>query len=275
MKAIKRINNNVALCLAKDGKEFIARGKGIGFHEFPYELNIKDVEKTYYDVDPVYVSVIDSIQEEVFDLSSEIIDFSSIILDNVLSANVVFTLADHISFAIERNRKNMNIKLPIVHDVEHLFPKEYKIGKESLKLIKKRLGIWLPNDEAAYIALHIINAEEQTKNIENIDNRIVDEIIGITEMEFDIKINTEAVNYSRFVSHLHYLLKRGRDKELIKSENAALFKTTKEAYPKAYECAVKISEFLRKELKFELSDEEILYLMLHINRLCSREECYL
>ena len=32
MKAIKRINNNVALCLAKDGKEFIARGKGIGFH---------------------------------------------------------------------------------------------------------------------------------------------------------------------------------------------------------------------------------------------------
>ena len=123
--------------------------------------------------------------------------------------------------------------------------------------------------------MHIINAEEQTKNIENIDNRIVDEIIGITEMEFDIKINTEAVNYSRFVSHLHYLLKRGRDKELIKSENAALFKTTKEAYPKAYECAVKISEFLRKELKFELSDEEILYLMLHINRLCSREECYL
>lgn len=274
MKAIKRINNNVALCLAKDGKEFIARGKGIGFHEFPYELSIKDVEKTYYDVDPIYVSMIDSIPEDVFDLSSEIIDFSSIILDNPLSANVVFTLADHICFAIERNRKNMNIKLPIVHDVEHLFPKEYKIGKESLKLIKKKLGVWLPKDEAAYIALHIINAEEQARNIENIDNRMVEDIVKIVESEYEIKINTDSVNYSRFVSHLHYLLKRGRDKELIKSENAALFKITKESYPKVYECAVKISEYLKKELRFELSDEEVLYLMLHINRLCSREECY-
>lgn len=274
MKAIKRINNNVALCLAKDGKEFIARGKGIGFHEFPYELSIKDVEKTYYDVDPIYVSMIDSIPEDVFDLSSEIIDFSSIILDNPLSANVVFTLADHICFAIERNRKNMNIKLPIVHDVEHLFPKEYKIGKESLKLIKKRLGVWLPKDEAAYIAMHIINAEEQARNIENIDNRMVEDIVKIVESEYEIKINTDSVNYSRFVSHLHYLLKRGRDKELIKSENAALFKITKESYPKVYECAVKISEYLKKELRFELSDEEVLYLMLHINRLCSREECY-
>lgn len=274
MKAIKRINNNVALCLAKDGKEFIARGKGIGFHEFPYELSIKDVEKTYYDVDPIYVSMIDSIPEDVFDLSSEIIDFSSIILDNSLSANVVFTLADHICFAIERNKKNMNIKLPIVHDVEHLFPKEYKIGKESLKLIKKRLGVWLPKDESAYIALHIINAEEQARNIENIDNRMVEDIVKIVESEYEIKINTDSVNYSRFVSHLHYLLKRGRDKELIKSENAALFKMTKEAYPKVYECAVKISEYLNKELRFELSDEEVLYLMLHINRLCSREECY-
>ncbi|MCI6701657.1 MAG: PRD domain-containing protein, partial [Solobacterium sp.] len=236
MKAVKRINNNVALCEAKDGKEFIARGKGIGFHEFPYELNIKDVEKTYYDVDPVYVSMIDSIPEDIFDLCSDVIDFSSIILDNPLSANVVFTLADHINFAIERNRKNMNIKLPIIHDVEHLFPREYKIGKESLKLIKKRLGVWLPNDEAAYIALHIINAEEQARNIENIDNRMVEDIVKIVESEYEISINIESVNYSRFVSHLHYLLKRGRDKELIKSENVVLFKTTKEAYPKVYEC---------------------------------------
>ncbi|MDD5982722.1 MAG: PRD domain-containing protein [Solobacterium sp.] len=274
MKAVKRINNNVALCEAKDGKEFIARGKGIGFHEFPYELNIKDVEKTYYDVDPVYVSMIDSIPEDIFDLCSDVIDFSSIILDNPLSANVVFTLADHINFAIERNRKNMNIKLPIIHDVEHLFPREYKIGKESLKLIKKRLGVWLPNDEAAYIALHIINAEEQARNIENIDNRMVEDIVKIVESEYEISINIESVNYSRFVSHLHYLLKRGRDKELIKSENVVLFKTTKEAYPKVYECAEKISDYLKKELKFELSDEEVLYLMLHINRLCSREECY-
>lgn len=37
MRVIKKINNNVALCLDSDNHELIAFGKGIGFPQIPYE----------------------------------------------------------------------------------------------------------------------------------------------------------------------------------------------------------------------------------------------
>ena len=35
MQALRRINNNVALCRDGSGRELIAMGKGVGFGSFP------------------------------------------------------------------------------------------------------------------------------------------------------------------------------------------------------------------------------------------------
>lgn len=274
MRAIKRINNNVVLCLSKKGEEFIARGKGIGFHEFPYELNVKDIERTYYDVDDAYVAMINDISDEILDIATLIIDEARNVIEASLSSNVVFTLADHINFTIERNRKKMNIKLPIVYDIEHLFEKEYKLGQYGVKLIKKRLKVALPKEEAAYIALHIINAEEKINHQKMEDDVLIEEIAAIIEKDYGIDIDKSNFNYSRFVSHMHYLLKRGKTKHLIQTDNDALYQATKEQYQRTYQCSEKVSYFLKKKLDLELTNEEKLYLMLHINRLCTREECY-
>ena len=49
MKVIKKINNNVALCLDGNQRELIAFGKGIGFKPIPYELtDLSVIERTYY-----------------------------------------------------------------------------------------------------------------------------------------------------------------------------------------------------------------------------------
>ena len=275
MRAIKKINNNVALCIDRNGKELLARGKGIGFHSFPYELNLKDIERTYYDVDETYISMIDDIPEEILDISTEIIDKARETIENSISSNIVFTLADHINFCIERYKKNLSITLPIVRDIEFLFEEEMKVGEYGLKLIRERLNQNLPKEEAAYIALHIINAEEQNKNKQGIDSdAVINEITGIIENEYEIRINRENFNYSRFVSHMHYLFKRGQSKHLVQSGNDRLYRTTKEDYPKTYQCSEKVSDYLKKKMNLDLTDEEKLYLMLHINRLCTREDCY-
>ena len=274
MRAIKRINNNVVLCKSKNGIEFIARGKGIGFHDFPYELNVKDVERTYYDVDYSYVTMINEIPENILDIATLIIDKARNVLENPLSSNIIFTLADHINFTIERKQKNMNVKLPIIHDIEHLFEKEYELGKYGLKLIKEKIHIVLPKEEAAYIALHIINAEERLRNQNTMDDVIIEKITAIIEKEYDLVIDRSDFNYSRFVSHMYYLLKRGKSKHLIQTENDKLYQTIKENYQKAYQCSEEISLYLRRHLDLKLTDEEKLYLVLHINRLCTREECY-
>lgn len=83
-----------------------------------------------------------------------------------------------------------------------------------------------------------------------------------------IQIDTNGFNYSRFLTHLHYLLERVKKNESLDTENEKVYDELKRQYPEAYQCALKIEAYLSVQLK----NEEILYLILHINRLCSRED---
>ena len=164
MQIIKNINNNFAIAIDGAGNRLIISGKGIGFGSVPRDLeDITRINRSYYDVDEAYISMINEIPEEIIDISNRIIDKARMVIDNPISSNIVFTLADHINFAIQRYKENMNIKLPIVHDIEYLFDTEMEIGEYALTLIRKTLKVFLPKEEAAYIALHIINAESMSK----------------------------------------------------------------------------------------------------------------
>jgi len=139
MKVIRCINNNVALCQDENGNEFVAFGKGIGFRKAPYEIRPSQIEKSYYNVDSIYISMINDLPEEIIMIADEIINYSRNKIDYPLSSNIVFTLADHINFAIQRYKKKLKLSLPIIHDVKHQFETEMEIGKYSLQLIHKKL----------------------------------------------------------------------------------------------------------------------------------------
>lgn len=275
MRIIKNINNNFAIAVDGAGNRLIISGKGIGFGKVPRELeDITRINRSYYDVDEAYVSMLNEIPEEIIAISAQIVDQARRHIDNPISSNIVFTLADHIHFSIQRCQKQMNVQLPIVYDIQHLFEKEMSIGAYGLRLIQKELHITLPKEEAAYIALHIINAEMQDKNKKtDKDNEIIEHILTIIEREYDMQINKDNFNYSRFVSHMHYLLKRGESKQLINTDNKAIYDKLKQDYRQSYECVRQVSAYLNGIFHMELSDEEKLYLMLHINRLCTREDC--
>lgn len=275
MQIIKNINNNFAIAIDNSGNKLIVSGKGIGFGKVPRKIeDITKIDRSYYDVDDVYVSMINNIPEEIIAISNKIIDQARLLINNPISSNIVFTLADHIQFCIQRYEKNMDVKLPIVYDIQHFFEKEMCIGEYGLKLIRKKLNINLPKEEATYIALHIINAEEKRKNTNlDEDNKIIENITKIIEEEYGLKINKESFNYSRFVTHMHYLLKRSKNNQLIDTVNKDVYEKLKEDYQKTYQCVRKVTIYLNSELKIKLSSEEKLYLILHINRLCSREDC--
>ena len=167
----------------------------------------------------------------------------------------------------------MDLKLPIIYDIQHLYEKEYKIGLYGLELLKKQMMQYLPKEEASYIALHLINAEEQTKNKTLDDEKVLEDITAIVESEFEMKINRENFNYSRFASHVFYLLKRGKTNHLVDTDNKDIYEKIKTDYYKSFECSERIAIYLEDQLKILLNEEEKLYLMLHINRLCTREDC--
>lgn len=275
MKVIKNINNNVSLCLDSNGNEVIAFGKGIGFIKPPYEIDLNQVEKTYYNLNQTYINMIQDISLESFDIADKIVNYAVIKLNCDLNSNLIFTIADHINFAIKRFKQNINLRLPIVSDIEHLFEDEIDIGKYALQLIQKQLNIDLPKEEAAYIALNIINSEfTNNKKSSEINEQIIQDITKIIEKHFGIDINQNDFSYSRFRSHVYYLLKREEKNETIRSDNKQLFDSLIDTYPKTYKCVYLVKEYLLENYNWTLIDEECLYLILHINRLCAREDCY-
>lgn len=275
MQIIKNINNNYAVAIDGAGKQLVISGKGVGFGCVPRELkDISVINKSYYGVDEAYVSMLNELPEEIIEISSRIVDRARLLIDADISSNVVFALADHIHFCLQRYQKKITVKLPIAYDIQQLFEKEMEIGEYGVKLIRDKFRVHLPREEAVCIALHIINAENLQKNKAIIDNdKIVDDITKIVEKKFSLHIDKNGFSYARFVTHMHYLLKRGKSKHLLDSADCTAYDTMKKEYQKTWECVEMINKYLKRTLKLTLTDEEKLYLILHIVRLCTYEDC--
>ena len=273
MKVIRSINNNAALCIDDNGNELVAIGKGVGFPAVPYTLtDLSKIQRTYYGINPMYFDLINQIDEKIFEISGRIVESFREKCDLPVSSNLVFTLADHINFTIERSRKNIQIANPLIYDVRHLYEKEYSIGLEALRIINDELGVRLVKNEAGGIALHLVNA--QTESVQG-DSRLfteqlIEETSDIVAEHFNIELDRQDFNYSRFVSHLQYLIKREENDQFFSSENHKMFDQIREAYPETFECVRKIAAYFKEKVGFDLSDEEQLYLMLHVNRLVAR-----
>ena len=149
MKVIKNINNNISLCLDSRNNEVVAFGKGIGFTKPPYDVPLSKIDRTFYDVDEEQLAVLNRIPEDVLEAAAEIVDLANEKMDNQFRENVMFTLADHIDFAIQRYQKNINIQLPLFYEVRQLYPNESEIGKQALDILKKPSGGHPPRERAA------------------------------------------------------------------------------------------------------------------------------
>lgn len=274
MRVIKKINNNVAICVDGNNKELIAFGKGIGFPPTPYELtDLKKIDRTYYDINQSKLALLEEIPDTIFTVAAKIVKYAEAELECDLNTNLIFTLADHINFAILRHKEGVDVELPMNLDIQFHYQTEVEIGRQAVRYINEQEQVTLPGEEAVAIAMHFINAEKNTHKASNDNRRIIEDVTGIIETKFKITIDKEGFNYSRFVSHMQYLLKRQKDDQMIVSDNASLYETIKTEYPDIYLCATDINQYLSDNYGWNLTDEEEMYLMLHLNRLCSREAC--
>lgn len=269
MKIIKKINTSAVLALDANGREIVVLGKGIGFPKVPYELtDLSTVERTFYDVDSKYLNMIAGIPKSVLLASAEIFECAEIYLDCNLNPNLPFTLADHLSFAISRIKDGINLMSPIAYDIKHLYPREAKLGKEALDIFEDYTDIRLHEDEASSIAMHLINAEAESHDLHTLVERMntIHEIEKIVEDHLQIKLDHESYIYSRFVTHLQYLLQRMSSDKQIQEQSFNMLKTVSTQYPDIYECVMRISEYLKSEYGWECNQEEKFYLVIHIGR---------
>lgn len=274
MKAITKINNNFALCLDNSGIEVIVYGRGVGFGKFPYNLSLEKVEKIFYDVNSKYLSTIATLPTDLIEVSAIIVEQAEIKLNCELNPNLPFSLADHLNFAIERLKKGIVLNTPISFDIKYLYPEEFQLGNEGLRLIKEKLNIQLHDNEATSIAMHIINAESNKKDMHSImvQTQVISDVHDIIETFLNKKINIDSYQFSRFSVHLSYLIQRLEKGKQVENPDTILLKKIAKSFPDNYVCAQQVAKYLKDDWQWICNDAEILYLMLHIYRIQEKIE---
>lgn len=275
MKVAKRINNNAVMCIDSKGRSVVAFGKGIAFaiDKETGDLPLAAIERTFYNVDEHYLALLEELTPSVLAVSADIIEAAVFELPYELSHNAVLALADHITFAIQRAKKGINIQMPLAYDVAQMYPVEYKIGEYAVHQISRKLTVDLPRNEAVGIAMALLNASLTPEDGDasavqaSRDNAVVDSITKIIEGEFDITVDREGFEYARFATHIHYLLGRIRKGEPMNTEGPELYGVVRSQSERAAECLDRAVALIRDEFDEEITDSEKLYVLMHIMRI--------
>lgn len=271
MKVIRSINNNISHCLDSDNREVVVFGKGIGFYKENEEIPLSAINRTFYNIKDSDFGIIRDIPTVVINAAIYIIDKVSDELSVTYPSSKAISLADHLHFAMQRKNMDIYLKMPLLHEIRQLYPKEMRLAEESLKIIKEMTGESLPKPEAGTLALHFIADRLNSKKEDDKDfAELIRNCTMMVEKDFGISIDRESFNFSRFLTHFDYLLRRLKSDEKIESQNQKMYEEVRQNYPDSFRCAEKMREYLEKELGKKVSDEEILYLVIHINRLISR-----
>lgn len=268
----KVINNNIISAYEKSGAEVIVMGRGIGFKKKQGEVVPADQISKIFRIKSrtlteQFKELLANMPLERVRISDEIISHAKDHLKLKLNQSIYVTLTDHINFAIERVSQGIEPQNALLWEIKRFYPQEFQLGIYALELIQDRLGILLPEDEAGFIALHFVNAEYGTDIRDAV--KFPDQmqaIVDIVEHDLGILLDESSLHYERFVTHIKFLIQRIYRKELLSSEDRELSLMMQRKYPREYECSVKVAEYIMQATGSRLSEEEIMYLSVHIRR---------
>lgn len=273
----KVINNNVVSAYDDEQHELVIMGRGIAFQKKSGDpIDEERIEKVFSiqnkDISEKFKTLLYDIPIEYMQVCEAIIDHARTTLNKNLNDSIYVTLTDHITFAIERHQKGMDIKNALLWEIKRLYKDEFMCGVEAIRIIQDKLNIHLPEDEAGFIAMHIVNAElnEEMPNVIQI-TKLIQDILNIVKYHFQIDLDEESLNYFRFVTHLKFFGQRLFNETQMENQNEFLYEVVKEKNTAAFQCAEKINDYVQKEHNRSLIEDEMLYLTLHIDRVIKRK----
>lgn len=268
----KVINNNIISAYEESGAEVIVMGRGIGFKKKQGEVVPADQISKIFRIKSrtlaeQFKELLANMPLERVRISDEIISHAKDHLKLKLNQSIYVTLTDHINFAIERVSQGIEPQNALLWEIKRFYPQEFQLGIYALELIQDRLDILLPEDEAGFIALHFVNAEYGTDIRDAV--KFPDQmqaIVDIVERDLGILLDESSLHYERFMTHIKFLIQRIYRKELLSSEDRELSLLMQRKYPREYQCSLKVAEYIMQATGSRLSEEEIMYLSVHIRR---------
>lgn len=275
----KALNHNTLIAISMDNnQEYLLIGKGIGFgkkvserFEIPenrectvYSLQEQTERGKAMEmikgIDPVYLEIAGKVLEKSEEVFGKI------------DKRILFPMADHIAFAVQRIHANEQISNPLTDDIRALFHMEYKTAECVKDILWEMLQIEIDEHEIGYIALHIHSAiEDETVALSMQIAITVRECIRMIEKETGQTIDVMSLSYNRLMNHIRYMVARSIKDEKLKL-NMNDYMSVK--FPKSFWMAVEVCRQLESQLHrtSPLDEVEIGYLAMHIERVLMDKE---
>ncbi len=272
---IKKILNNNAVLVGKNGKDFIWIGTGLGFQKKPGQVaDDAQVEKVFVlhqkNAFEKLSSLLQDIPIQYVSLADDIISIAKKDLSGEISETIYVSLTDHLYNSIKWHSQGLIIHNQLSWEIKKFYPKEFEVGMKALHLIKEKLDVAFEEEEAGNIAMHLINAQlnddlKQMEDVKRVSKRIRD-ILSLVRMYNKVEIDEKSFAFDRFVTHLRFFFKRIDCLERAKKSNPLLIHVI-DQYPRAFESMKLVEQYL----DIELNDDEQLYLSLHIQKLIEND----
>lgn len=280
MRIEKVLNNNVVMTTNDTNQEMVVMGRGLAFQKKVGDtLDPSKIEKTFVlkkqGVSDKLAKLLEDTSELYLNISAKILDFAQSQLPYRLDEYLYVALTDHISFAISRHNQGIHLKNPLLWEIRKYYKQEFQIALKALGIIEKETGIALGEDEAASIALHLVNSQLSGENMAAAVQitEMVNTILNIVKYHFKMELDENSINYERFLTHLRFFAIRfARKEKLEETVDEFFFEQIKLKYPEANICTEKIANYLENQFNWSLTKDEEIYLTVHIHRVTNRHK---
>lgn len=265
---VKQVLNNNAIIVLDDLNdiELLIMDKGVGFNcKVNTPFDISKVENIYYLDRKSEREMLERVNTDILSICNDILVCAKQEINQNIDADALLPLADHLQYAIKRMRNNNKLPNPFLHDIKMLFPKEYEVAKKGKQMVKERLDVELDVDEISYITLHIHSALSSDSVSDSLKKtQVIQECIDIIEKELNIKVNYESSSYLRLLNHLKYLIVRLEQNEYLDMD---IDDFMEKQFPEAYKVGIKVINYLKDNLEYDIPKSEVNYLAVHIQRI--------
>ena len=271
----KILNHNSFMGIeSKNNQECLIMGKGVAFGKKVGQTVSITGDARVYSLKELTDrgearEIIKSVSPLCLELANEVLNQAEKEFGKV-DRSILFTMADHLDFAVRRIQNGEQISNPLTDDIRIMFYKEYKVAGCIRDLLKEKLGIRIDEHEIGYIALHVHAAivDENVSQAMEIA-RTVRECICMVEEETGKSIDVMSLSYNRLMNHVRYMVARAIHGEKLKM---SLNDYMSVKFPGPYMTAERICRKMEKSLKLPIPDIEIGYLAMHLERMMDREE---
>lgn len=271
MKAIKVFNNNSASVIMPDGREAVVVGSGIGFGKRPGEaIDPRRIEKVYYiqnELQTRFLQLLDNTKPEYLTAAESILAKAE--REKLkLRPQVLINLTDHIAFAAERLEKGLDLPNLMNTEIRLLYPVEFGVGTWALDQIEKLCGIILPEDEAGYIALHLVNASVSGSNAYE-TLKFVNGTMEIIKDTYGIELDENNLDTMRLRTHLKFLAGRIFAKEAWDEDEDSeqMYGLLLKSNRRNAECLKRLTEYVEENFRYTINQQESLYLLIHFTKI--------